>query len=382
MKKVNLLAVGLMASSAVLADNIQTDSLGKGYKDYSVWDNTYIGVGAGVSAIVNGDNSSKLGKNLSPLVNVNAGLHFSPYFGGRLQVGYARQKAWANNYNTTFAQQPGIYQFKMDMLTIEADLTFDVLNVITGYKPGQHRSFSVYPFVGAGWTHTMANSTNSDDLFFTVGVTGKYHLNDKFDISVEYADKFMPAAIEGWYNGHPCHNFMSLTIGVAYKFNNRGFRIAYAPTPDYTSYENALTEMNKRMTDMQKELDTKNAEIIRLLKERDVKVFPDMSVFFHLNSSKVTKEGELILAQYAEAIKDTPKDVVFEVYGYCDLGTGARSYNEKLKMKRAYSVANMLIEKFGVPATKVIVRDGNLDNPPYPNENARYSRVVILEVKQ
>lgn len=51
-------------------------------------------------------------------------------------------------------------------------------------------------------------------------------------------------------------------------------------------------------------------------------------------------------------------------------------------MKRAYSVANMLIEKFGVPATKVIVRDGNLDNPPYPNENARYSRVVILEVKQ
>lgn len=383
MKKIKLLVIGLLVSASCFAETAQTDSLDKWSYDYSVWDNTYVGVNVGVSAIVNGDNASKLGDNLSPLVNVNAGLHFSPYWGGRLQFGYARQKAWANHYNTTFAQQPGVYQFTMDMLTLEADITADILNLINGYKPGVSRMFSIYPFVGAGWAHTMANSTNSDDLFFTVGVIGKYHLNDKFDINVEFADKFMPAAIEGWYNGHPCHNYMSLTIGVAYKINNRGFRIAYAPKPDYTSYENTIRDLNNRISGLQNDIDAKNTEIRRLLeKQNDFTAMPDMSVFFHLNSSKVTKEGELILAQYAEAMKKVPDNVVFEIQGYCDLDTGTRKYNEKLKMKRAYAVADMLINKFGVAANKIVVHEGNLDTPPYPNEHARYSRVVILEIKK
>ena len=58
------------------------------------------------------------------------------------------------------------------------------------------------------------------------------------------------------------------------------------------------------------------------------------------------------------------------------------SDNEKLKMKRAYAVADMLISKFGVPANKLIVKEGNLENPPYPQEADKYSRVVILEVKK
>ena len=51
-------------------------------------------------------------------------------------------------------------------------------------------------------------------------------------------------------------------------------------------------------------------------------------------------------------------------------------------MKRAYAVADMLISKFGVPANKLIVKEGNLENPPYPQEADKYSRVVILEVKK
>ena len=382
MKKVFFVVTGMLVSIASYASIVKEDSIGKGYKDYSVWDNTYIGLNAGVSAVINGDNASKLGRNLSPLVNLNAGMHFSPYFGGRVQAGYARQKAWANNYNTTFAQQSGLYQFKMNLFTVEADVTADLLNLIKGYKPGQPRFFSLYPIVGAGWAHTMANRTNSDDLFFTVGVIGNFKLNDRFDLNVEWADKFMPAAIEGWYNGHPCHNYMSLTVGVAYKLRNRGYRLAYAPQPDYTAYEASLDELNKRVRNLQKELDAKNAEIMRLLREKGVTAIPDMSVFFHLNSAKITKEGELILAQYAEAIKETPNNVTFELFGYCDLGTGARNYNEKLKMKRAYAVADMLISKFGVPANKLIVKEGNLENPPYPQEADKYSRVVILEVKK
>lgn len=382
MKKKGLFIMGLFASTVVFADTAKVDSLSKGYKDYSVWDNTYVGINAGVSAVVNGDNASKVGKNLSPLVNVNAGMHFSPYFGGRVQIGYARQKAWAKNYNTTFAERSGLYQFKMNMFTAEADLMADLFNLINGYKPGQQPFFSLYPFVGAGWAHAMANSTNSDDLFFTAGIVGNFRLNDKFDLNVEYADKFMPAAIEGWYNGHPCHSYMSLTVGVAYKIHNRGYRLAYAPQPDYAAYENSLDDLNRRIDDLQKELDAKNAEIMRLLKEKGVTAMPDMSVFFHLNSAKVTKEGELILAQYAQAMKETPDNVTFELFGYCDLATGARSYNEKLKMKRAYAVVDMLTNKFGVSASKLIVKEGNLDNSPYPKEKDRYSRVVILEVKK
>lgn len=82
MKKIKLLVIGLLVSASCFAETAQTDSLDKWSYDYSVWDNTYVGVNVGVSAIVNGDNASKLGDNLSPLVNVNAGLHFSPYWGG------------------------------------------------------------------------------------------------------------------------------------------------------------------------------------------------------------------------------------------------------------------------------------------------------------
>lgn len=381
MKRI-FVSILLLLSVKVFAGTVEGDSLGKAYYDYSIWDNVYVGVNAGTSAIVNGDNVSKLGKNLSPIININAGVLFSPYFGGRVQVGYAKQKMWANNYNTTFANRPGLYQLKMDLVTAELDLTFDLLNLITGYSPERTRVFTLYPFAGAGWAHSMANNTNSDDLFFTAGLIGQFRLNKKWNINIEYADKFMPAAIEGWYNGHPCHNLMSLTVGVAYKINDYGFRILYAPKADYTSYENAMNDLNNRIKELQKELDAKNAEIIRLMKEKGVTAIPDMSVFFHLNSSKITKEGELILRQYAEAMKDTPENVVFEVYGYCDLATGSRPYNEKLKMRRANAVADLLVNKFGIPSSKISVKEGNLDNPPYPAEAKQYSRVVILEVKK
>jgi outer membrane protein OmpA-like peptidoglycan-associated protein len=66
------------------------------------------------------------------------------------------------------------------------------------------------------------------------------------------------------------------------------------------------------------------------------------------------------------------------VVGYADIQTGSLAYNEKLALRRAEAVVQMLVTKFGVSPSLLKATVGNLQNPPFTD--TIYNRTAIIRV--
>lgn len=377
----------VFALSEVLSDSTELYQI----STYKFSDQLYVGVNGGVQAIVNGPNANKIGHNLSPTFNIYGGVDFNHVWGMRLQFGYTRQLAYVN-FLSTFTDKTGYGdEYKINMLNAELNATFNLTNAIVGSKKADNIRFNVLPYVGAGWWHSMAKSTSSNDLYLAVGVMATYKVAKHWYITAEVADRLCNAAILGYYNGHPSYNFVSARLGVMYKFGDKyNKKRKVSIQPYLNTIETQKNDINRLNTDLaaknteidrlQKDIDAKNSELERLLKEKGLAGIPELPIFFNLNSIVVNKRSKYVLKEYCDLLKKQGKDYKIQVIGYCDLATGTLSYNEKLKMERANKVASIITEEFGIPASKVEAVGGDLKKSPYADDKPMYSRVAIVKV--
>lgn len=358
---------------------------------FKFWDNFYLGANGGVQAIINGPHSSEFGKNLSPTGDIYAGVEFNPYWGGRAQLGYSHQKAWDTTdpckQFSTFTDNHG-EGFNVNILNFDVTPTLNLTNTICGYDWEKPRCFNVYAFLGVGIMHSWAKSTNSDDTYLTGGFFATCKVAPKWYITAEVADRFCSSAILGYMNAHPTYHFVSGKLGVMYKLNDKRMKKfstqPYLDKIDEQKFElakkdNELSEKDREIARLQSLIDGKNAELEKALREKGISAVPELPIFFNINSTEVDKKSKYVLEKYCECIKNVDSDYQIEVIGYCDLATGSRAYNEKLKVRRAVKVADIITKQFGIPASKVIADGGNLENSPYAKDKPLYSRVAVVK---
>lgn len=350
------------------------------------WHNWYISVGAG-GQVYFGDHDKQVdfGKRISPALDVSVGKWFTPGIGMRLMYSGLKSKGATqkgeNLVHSTGKDVPGkggagywLEQQKYNMGNFHVDMMFNVLNLFGGYN--ENRKWDLSPYAGLGWA-CVYNSPSAKEVSANVGVLTSWHFCDALALNLDVRGMFVNDRFDGEGGGRFGEGNLSATLGLSYKFKQRGWnRSKTVYRYDYGD----LDAMRQKLNDMSAE----NERLKKALAENDQreartivkKIAAANLVTFQINKSKLSNEARANLGLLAQVIKEGDPNAVYTITGYADAGTGSSKGNERLSKERAENVYDCLVKEFGVKESQLrIDYKGGVDNMFY--NDPRLSRAVI-----
>lgn len=352
------------------------------YVTNGAFDNTFIGLGAGVNSVL--EKSYGLGK-IGLATDVYLGKWFSPTIGVRA--------GWHGINNTSKSGQ-----FNKDPFHyIHADFLWNISNAIGGYK--ETRLWNFIPYVSGGASLIKHHNIKEWDQEFNagVGLLNSIRLGDRVNLNLDLGMLVGRAAayqMKGYrYNWV---GFPTATLGLQFNLGRTGFdRLSsvmpvIVPVPFTEAQYNALkdkvaalekenAQLKNKIADLENQLAPfknlvdgqtylfKNGRFTAV----EAKVASPATIYFDLGSAKISEREKAHLEYFANEV-DKEKELV--VVGSADLGTGSAKRNEYLANKRAEAV-KALLENAGF--NNVTVGDPEYDI----FEPAVRSRVAVIKVK-
>ena len=384
---VSSMSLGAMAQTETeAAEKVQYDE--KAVVTNGFWDNWFISGGVGASVLMGDfDKKADFGKRISPTINIAVGKWFPPGLGLRLQYSGLQAKGAVPGDNgmnyadglASAAQLGGAYyKQKFNYMNLHADAMFNLMALFGGYNPD--RVYELIPYAGFGFTHSYS-TPHRHSMSVNGGLINRFRVSDAFDINLELSIAGFEDKFDAGIGGKGYDGVVSATVGVTYRFAKRGFD---KPKPQLIS-ESELALMRDKMNDLAAE----NKRLARELQDckmaepkvREVEVDrPDVTprtVFFTIESAKVSKREAMNLSYLAETMKKYP-DTKYVVNGYADSATGTAEYNQKLAQKRAEAVIKVLVDKYGIESDRLSVgKTEGVDTFGEPILN----RVVLVEAQ-
>lgn len=307
----------------------------------------FLGVQGGIG-ITRGEAKTK--DLISPAVAVSGGYLFNPVVGLRGSVnGWQAKGGWSaldKNYKFNFAQ-------------VNADVMFNLTNLIGGYN--YNRVVDMYAFVGVGANYAFDNDEAvalagqpgcsmeylwTDDKFFVAGRAGlglDFRLCDRVRFNLEgnanlYSDHFNSK------NGGNVDWHFNVMAGFTFHLGKTHKKSAPAvpATPVIAPVEQQREEPKPVVKPVEEK---KPVEAPKAKTEEHV--------FFKIDSYAVRSSEEAKVARLVEFLKKNPQAKV-TVTGYADAKTGRGEYNMSLSRKRAEAVAALLRSK-GIDAARISV---------------------------
>lgn len=246
-------------------------------------------------------------------------------------------------------------------------------NLFAGYA-GQPRLCEVELVAGAGWLHMYrphAQGNDSNDFATKLGI----NINFNFGHQREWTISLKPSILFNMTsNEYKCYSGRDAAaagqVGVTYHFGNSNGTHSFTFNEcDYSAYNeqiNALRAENAALAGANAELVTANAGLAAQLDECLNKPVPVITntvventntlesiryVFYKIGSSKIGADQQPNVEMIADYMKHNPgSKVVIKGYASKD---GNLDYNIKLAAARAESVKNMLINKYGIKASRI-----------------------------
>lgn len=366
-------------------------------------DNWSIGVGGGVNMYLGEhDRQMKTGDRLSPNLDVYVGKWFTPVVGFRL--GYTglnfrgatnlvsgNPNSTGERYDPNGSDHQPLYWQKFNFFNLHADFMLNLVNLIGGYK---ERVFNTSLYAGVGlaraYSHKAVevNPVANNRLSGSVGLFNTFRLCDALDLNLDLRGTLLPESFDGEVGVRPeggdiyeSDGFLTASLGLAYKFNPRGWeqgktRNIYRTQITKITDEAALAALKADNAALQQAL--AKAEAAAVVEQ--LHHMPGYLVTFAINSSKLTNKDRVNLGKIAEALKGTDDKVVLNITGYADEGTGSEKVNDRLSRERAQAVYNCLVEEFGVKPEKLATDfKGGVENMFY--DDAVLSRSVIVSLQ-
>lgn len=384
-------ALALAAAGVMAQENGNRDAQNKvvrgPYETNRFFDNIFIGVAGGVN-IYHGENDSygSFGKRLAPALDINMGKWITPSVG--LRIGYSgiNAQGWTSG-QTIFAKglvDGNIYKEKFGVSYLHGDVMWNFSNAVSGYK--QTRTWNFIPFLGAGWARSYGNDAHNNEFAVSVGLLNNIRLCSLLDLTLEARHMFVNQRFDGVARGSKGEGMTSVTVGLTFKLNRRGFKRAQAPvdvTP-YLSRIEALEGDNSNLAGKNKTLADEN-EILRNRKPKTVTVAGKSTVsptpvalFFVIGKATLDKKELTNLDFYVKNALDADKNKIFTIYGGADSATGTKAFNQRLSEKRMQYVYDLLVNKYGVSKDRLkTVAEGDTNNRfPEPELNRT---VIIME---
>ncbi|MFA6336209.1 MAG: OmpA family protein [Bacteroidales bacterium] len=389
MKKI-LTLVMMFAVVSIYAQQQEpkTDAKYTQYLTNGFWDNWFISVGGGAQVYFGEyDGDISLGDRLAPALDLSLGKWITPMFGVRAQFAGLSVKG-ATKYERGYFVEgandacANCYTVKFNMFNLHGDFLWNVSNTLGGYKAD--RTWSFIPYLGLGYVRSWKKDVDPkyDEVGATVGLINKIRLSDAVDFNIELRSLLVNDRFDGYQVGQGIEELPAATIGFTYNFTKRGFSKYVKPVPpDYTPYTSKISDLEKKISES--DAKTKRlADDLNAEKAKEPKIITNteylagkMAVWFPLRGSKLTDKELINLGEYAEVVKKS--GLKFTVIGSADKQTGSKKINQKLSEKRAQSVYDALVNKFGVDPGKLeIVANGDRDQR---YKKAHLNRVVVIE---
>jgi outer membrane protein OmpA-like peptidoglycan-associated protein len=360
------------------------------------WDNWEIGAGAGVQTWFFGDNQDegKFGKRLSYEVDVQATKWITPVFGARLQAQGLQMESTCEYLNEKLNSILNAGEFGFgpqgdwSYYFIHADALINVRNWIGGYK--EMRVWQPIVFGGFGYARSHISGAEvyrgNQEWAFSYGLLNKFRVSKAIDLTLEAKNMLVRESF-GLRGGDDqatidqfnlYGNLLSLTAGITYRFNRRGFaRPEVCPEPDYSAYnkrienlENELANAQATADDLAKKLAEAEAPVIYQGKEIPI----EMIIFFEWDKHKITQRANLQLDYLAKMMKESEAE--FNLVGFAS-EEGVVKHNMGLSERRVKAIKQALIER-GVPAEK-LHEDWKGESIQFPNLPP--NRAVIITQK-
>lgn len=337
-------------------------------RQYGFWDNWFIQGQVG-AAYTSGEAS--FGKLISPTGAISVGKYFSPEVGARLQIGgwEGKAKKVAQNIN---------YQWNYGAVYLDA--LFNLNNVFAPYR--ENRFFNLVGLFGVGYNHGFKNLPNAskatDNIVARAGFQGNFRLSEALDLNLEANMN----ALHDEYNSKPGSKYdwyVNVMAGITYKFKNhdggRGFKLVEAADLSL------IKSLNDKINEQRGIIDNyKPCPEVQPCPEAETIVVNNKgllstSITFRLGKSTIDPLQEVNVYNVAQYMKAN-EDITLLVTGYADAKTGNDKINQKLSEKRAQNVADMLIKKMDIPASRIKVQSKGSSVQPF-STNA-WNRVVIF----
>lgn len=353
MKKIFVAMVLMLSTLAVSAQTAQqTDGL-KGYATNGFWANWEMSVGGGFNYTRWG-----YGKNghIGWELNASATKWVIPAVGLRLQL-----QGGEHNY----CLEPGV-KTAHSYVGLHGDLLVNVSNWVR-YR--EDRFYSFIPFVGFGLlTAEPSGRGTFNQLGAYGGVLNKFRVGKSIDLNLEAKAYAVKRGMSLFRKG------MSITAGVTYRFNKRGWDRVPQPV-DVSGYVKQIKGLEGDLAAARDEVSAAKAAAAAaneaaeaakraLASVKPVYVDGQSLVFFRIGRSKLTEQDKLRLDQYAVQIKNGDPNKIYVIEGHADSATGTAAFNQRLSEARAKSVCDYLVSK-GIDANRFQIKACGDKESPY-----------------
>ena len=361
--KSKLVILSLLLAGTAMTVNAQTKEK---YVSEKATDNIFVSVTGGISMVNSGKSEGKFGSP-APHITVSVGKWFTPVWGVRGQGGL-----WKANFDTknsfgTFDADgypvgtEASYDKKVGQLRLDA--MFNLSNAIWGYNPD--RLFNLSVFAGPGltiaktangavqyaedgnsWARVPANESKGHAYINgSIGLQGKFNVNEYFDIDVEARGELAPSYL-GYLSSANTVGGLYFGAGVTYTFGGKKF-VPYMSKVDVDALNDEINKYRSELEQAQTDLaNAKNAaataQPVAQEVVKEVKVAGPRAIFFKIGSAKLDDYGKVNIQLAAKVLKENP-DKKYRVAGYADKATGSAPFNQKLSEKRAQVVYDALI---------------------------------------
>lgn len=389
MKKRMLTAALLLATVGAFAqqkENRTADGkvLRGPYETNKFTSNWFFNVGGGLN-LYHGecDTKAKFEKRLAPALDVSLGKWITPWSGVRLQYNGLKVKGATPNAHTAFAagMANGYVKKSFDLTALHADYLFNLSNAMLGYS--SKRGWNFIPFAGFGWVQARANKQEENEIAGFFGVLNTFRLGKRVDLTLEGRHMVVNQRLDGYFDKDKYEGMTSVTLGLNFKLGKQGFNRVVLPEPvDYSSYNDRINDLRSQNDKLRAENKQLSDELLAA-KNRKVEVASKevitapLALFFKLGSAKLDSKELTDLDYYATHVMKAASDKTFFLIGSADKATGSKKGNQRLSEKRAEYVYNLLVEKYGIPADRLVKKaEGDTNNR---FKEAVLNRVVIVE---
>ena len=378
------MAVIVMATPEAKAqENNNRDELGRiirgPYLTNRFGDNWFIGVGGGINLFLLDNYTPSVG----PAIDANFGKWFTPSIG--MRAGY-------QGISYKFVDQKYGYMY------VHGDFLWNFSNAVSGYK--ETRFWDFVPYLHAGYYRSYGLQNNDfvdNEIAAGAGLLHNLRLSNRLDLIIDMRATVVNGRAAGMANPAV---LPSVTAGLAVDLGLpdfvRGATVVEAielvnmQRVDALETTVAALELanktlavdTKKLSMANKELQRENASLKDTLATRVnyTEFFQSMEpavIFFEIGQTKLGDKELKHLDFFAQNLlsqADTHTKLNVTLMGSADSNTGTMKRNQALSEARAQYVFDLLTQKYGISADRIIVKSEVVKADQKP----QMSRAVIL----
>ena len=325
---------------------------------------------------------------ISPNAQVTVGYNFNPIVGARLSV-----NAWQSKAGSTIDGKE--YAWKWKYVAPSLDVTFNLSNLVCGYKANRFFNLGIFAGVGANIAFdndeaVQVNNTltalypgatllrpNADQWLRYVwdgtkvrlngraGVTADFRVSDRVAVGLEFQANMLSDRYNSKKAPNPDFYFNALA----------GVKVALGAT-----HTSKVVEPCNRVVEVEKIVEVPK-EVIKYVEvekntNKQAEVEPLKETFFYAIRLSDPTANSTIDKIVAWCNKYPTKGI--SISGYADRGTGNPKINQGYAKQRAEKVAKILQQR-GIAASRMTVESFGDTVQPFPENDKNRCVIVVGE---